>query len=673
MKTITNSLFRLVVGGVFTYCLTSFTQQAFAIEGLKITVPSANAVLSWPSTNTETYIVQYRNTLSATDSWVTLADYFPASSTNITYFVDSSNVVQFSSLVTGGGGSGGGIVLPSDTSSLMSSESSLITSDVATDDTSDDMPPLPWDIFPMLSGDGSLSASSSMSMSQLDSGGGIIMSPDGLTGSNGSSGTGFYRVVRDGAHVYGLTNNSTLSGEVQMPIEIAVGSTDTIQSVTFYNVADDSPVIGVTAYTNSGGGWTFDWNTVKVQNGNYNIYAEVDFTTDDPVSSAAIPVSINVNNVISFPNYFTCIYGSQMWVYAQTIANVPYTLDMYDDGTNYLGTFSGNADSGGTISFLWDLTDGNGYTFTSTNFFGAFTVTPSLSMQSSSLANNSASTSSPAFQRLEQKPMFQPNGAQPNGNQPTDYAIQTWALEPNTWWSRGNKFVIAYAPLKDPVADPVTVLHEQLMMLGGWDGNDGGVIGSLGGNDFSGQLSPGNVPQTSAFQMNDGPSKTNLLSYLGDYSYRNFYFFGHGNPSVIAGVNSASAINKDTIARTLGNFLTAKRPSNFHPYRFVFIDGCDCGKGNFCEAFGIPAQTVNNQFFANAAVVSRAFIGFKKTINFDSAQWDYRSMMLGQFFTSLQINTPVSICVYNAKQATFQPMDASVVIYGATDLQINSY
>src|ERR1035437_2153844 len=87
---------RLIVGCVFACCLSWFTPQTFAIEGLQISVPSTNAVLSWPSDPSETYIVQYRNTLNATDSWQTLADYYPAfSNTNQTTFVHS-NQLSFS-------------------------------------------------------------------------------------------------------------------------------------------------------------------------------------------------------------------------------------------------------------------------------------------------------------------------------------------------------------------------------------------------------------------------------------------------------------------------------------------------------------------------------------------------------------------------------------------------
>lgn len=59
--------------------------QTFAIEGLKLSLQCSNVVLSWPSMEGETYIVQYRPTLRANDPWRTLTSSLPAGTgTNIT-------------------------------------------------------------------------------------------------------------------------------------------------------------------------------------------------------------------------------------------------------------------------------------------------------------------------------------------------------------------------------------------------------------------------------------------------------------------------------------------------------------------------------------------------------------------------------------------------------------
>jgi len=637
MKTSGKIIGRLAVGCVLAGCLSRFTPQTFAIEGLQISVPATNAVLSWPSDPSETFIVQYRNTLNATDSWATLTNYLPAdSSTNFTSFVDP-NPVQYGSITGGGtnsGGGGGGIPLPDETNSVS--------------DTN-----------------------------------GMIVTP----------GLGFYRVVRDGVHLWGITNGMVLHDELITPIEFSVDSTDQVVGITFYDT-NNSPIIGASAQPN-GSGWLLVWNTTMSYNGDYNIYAELNFASDS--SAISVPVSVTVSNVISFPNYFSQVFGDQMWIYAQTIPNAGYEIDLYDENTNYLGSFNDYADADGTVSFTWDLTDGNGNTFDSTNFFGVFTVTNSsssnirsaLTAQSGSVAD--FQTASPARKSFSAKVAAKGGGIHPNDVNSIASSKQMWVKEGR--WTPNNNWVVAYAPLTDPSTDPNTSYKESLMMLGGPDGNDGGVIGTLDGNDFHGTLSPGNVPQTSAFELADTNSRAQLLSYLASSTYENFYYFGHGNDSAISAYNSAATgITSQQIAFALGNVpLSFSGPPELinidppimvyptinpsirrvalHPYRFVFLDGCETGTGNFCEAFGIPAVTVNTNFFAAAGVEPRAFLGYTQEISFNTAQWDWRAFMIGGFLADWEGNNlDLQSCVGNAQNAIysegFQPMDSSAVIYG---------
>jgi len=107
MKSIIKSSFGLVAGCALVCCLSS---RSLAIEGLKLKIVSTNVVLSWPSAPSETYLIQYRHTLSTTDSWTTLADYYPPdySGTNITYFEDT-NMVDCGCGVSGSSSGSGGI------------------------------------------------------------------------------------------------------------------------------------------------------------------------------------------------------------------------------------------------------------------------------------------------------------------------------------------------------------------------------------------------------------------------------------------------------------------------------------------------------------------------------------------------------------------------------------
>jgi hypothetical protein len=67
--------------------------QSLGIEGLRISVQCPDAILGWPSSPEETYIVQWRATLSTNTPWVTLTNSLPAAaSTNWTTFVDSGRI-----------------------------------------------------------------------------------------------------------------------------------------------------------------------------------------------------------------------------------------------------------------------------------------------------------------------------------------------------------------------------------------------------------------------------------------------------------------------------------------------------------------------------------------------------------------------------------------------------
>jgi hypothetical protein len=617
--------------------------SSFAIEGIQVSIQSSNVVLSWPSLTNETYIAQYRHTLQSTDSWATLTNYFPASqTTNITYFVHS-NSVDFGTPPSGGGTNTGGVPNPGGTNDY-----------------------------------------------------------SGPPGTNGIAGTGFYRVVRDGVHMWGITNGMVVSNVLVTSIELAVDTTDEVVGVSFYDTNTLSPIIGASAQNVGGNQWLLTWNTTHSYNGEYAVCAQVDFATTNSVMSQ--PVGITVDNAISFPNYFSQVYGDQMWIYAVTFPDAAYTLDMYDDNTNYLGTFGGNADDTGTISFLWNFVDDSGDTSSSTNFFGVYTVDTSGEPEVVSKATPRAARSATFLASTPaNKTMFNKfNGPHPNGDSTAVTANQLWAQEGS--WTPNNYWVLAYAPLTDPVTDPNTSYRESLMMLGGADDEDLGVIGALDANGAHGNLSPGNFPETSAFQLGDATSRANLLSYLSSYAphYENFYYFGHGNNSAISAYNVANtAITSDQIAYALGNVPlimndgdpvfdgwdpdvpTMVQPTMvpsilhaaLHPYRLVFLDGCDTGAGTFCEAFGIPAVTAGTNFFASAGVESRAFIGFTDEKSFNTSTWDSYSLMMGGFFEDWLGGLPVENCIGNAQNNVYTSvvsMDSSAIVFGAVDMVHNT-
>lgn len=632
---------------VFAF-LSLSTIHTFAIEGLQLSVQSSNVVLAWPSTADETYIVQYRPALDAGFSWLTLTNYFLAApDTNVTFFTHS-NIVQYPP-PTGGGTNGGGSPLPP--MPMAKFKSGTSGSEIHVNDASEDTT---------------------------------------------NEYAGFYRVVRDGVHLWGITNGMIISNVLVTTIEFAVDSTDQVVGVTFYDMNSASPIIGASGQSLGGNRWLLVWNTTLSFNGDYAICAQLNFASDPPVTSQ--PVTVTVDNVISFPNYFSQVYGGQMWIYAVTIPNAPYELDMYDENTNYLGTFEDYADSTGTISFLWNLVDANNNFSDSTNFVGVFTVDTSgranLRPQVVSPSGTAADflASPPAMKPISAKFKSKNGGFQPNDFDATASSKQLWVKEPN--WTPNDNWVVAYAPLTD---DPTTTFKEENMMLGTVSTGNDGVLNALANDTYS-NLSPGNTPNSHAFELVDSSSRDQLLNYLADSRYENFYFFGHGDDSHISAYQGTdSVISSDQIAYALGNvplsynngpgYLINTDPpiivyptvnpsiqrAALHPYRFVFLDGCGTAMGNFCESFGIPAVTVTTNFFAAAKVESRAFVGYTKSITFNAAQWDWRAFMIVDFLQDWRSAAyTVQDCMSIAKAAVFQPMDSSATIYGAVDMKANT-
>ena len=107
----------VVIASVFSSAL-----HVLAIDGLRLSVQSSNVILSWPSVEGETYVVQYRQTLNPTDSWQTIAPSVSAAvGTNFTSYTDNG-VVQYP-LVLDSGTNGGGDFSPPSPDGLTSDTS----------------------------------------------------------------------------------------------------------------------------------------------------------------------------------------------------------------------------------------------------------------------------------------------------------------------------------------------------------------------------------------------------------------------------------------------------------------------------------------------------------------------------------------------------------------------
>ncbi len=713
MKTIRIQILAVVVASILTSAL-----HTLAIEGLQISVQSTNAILFWPSATNETYLVQYRPTLDTNSSWMTLTDDYPAAmGTDMTFFVHS-NSVQYPLVQGGGTNDGGGSPpLPEDMSGGTSDSTATTTTQPSVpmvQPVSGSGDAVPMAILPpgfdlsgyliyypstgeWMSGNGYTVPDNSASSTQTSD----IQPMD--SGGDTNQYTGFYRVVRDGVHLWGLTNGMILSNEVITPIEFAVSFTDQVVGVSFYD-GNTNPIIGAAAQPVGSNAWFLEWNTTMSLNGTYNVYAELDFASNDPVVSA--PVTVTVNNLISFPNELAQSFGNWMWIYAQTIPNAAYQLDLYDENTNYLGSFLDYADNNGVISFIWDLTDYNGNPTSSSTYYGFYTVdTSSLSGGSPATLIKNVNAGSPSFQSLSlpHKALSGISGAggpSPQGSSPSANANYFWSKE--NPWSLNGPWVVAYGLFS---GNSTWDANDKDMIIGS-PGNNEGVLQVLDQNDSGLNVSPGNNWST-VFTVDSPASAQQLLGYLqgslngSNNKYRNFYFFGHGNNHEFGSYTGAGGdLTQDQIAYALGNVPlsydyaivlpfggygypviriptpTTVQTAALHPYRFVFIDGCDSAAGTMSEAFAIPAATLSTNNFIAASRESRVFIGYTGVkYNWDQFGYLPYSEMMYNFlnaWTTGSLNAQQ--CVNAAKQdtwptgRTYANMDGSAVVYGTADL-----
>jgi hypothetical protein len=559
MKTIKMTYFILAV--IFVTAV-----HSFAIEGLQITVPGTNAVLSWPSDTSESYLIQYRHTLSVTDSWTTLTDYYPPdySGSNITYFVDT-NFVDFGSGVGDGGTNGGGIdpMIAMGASGLASLEPMVL-------ETNGDTVPL--FLYPPgtdLSGMTIIDPSTGQSISRS----GLVRTnagsaspdgfqPDGAYSSTNSTspGTGFYRVVRDGAHMVGVTNGAVWSGKVNVPLEVA-NPYGTVMSIAISaidpNTGNAAPIGNSQKIGPFNGPLVATVDTTVMSNGVYNLQAYAhweDGSASGEWEAISPPVSITTSNEITFENFMpqfgdpgdVADFGATNYglVFNATSAhtNVNWTVDFYDSSSNYVGSVSGNSPDG-NISFTWDLTDALGVAHTNDAFFNSYISTDYIDPPAPTFWKNS-------------DPWLGPG---------------QWAI------AAQHVFELPWYNILPTESDDIYNEMDEFVSRAG---SNGGLSSST----------PANPADGSAYAINGGSAGgaanwTAFRAAIYAPRTRNLVYFGHGGPTGLGWTsnNTNVFIPVTEIAQKLGNM----NGTNGHAFRFAFIDACDTANGNLCSALGI--------------------------------------------------------------------------------------
>ena len=569
--------------------------QTSAIEELKVSVQCPDVVLSWPSVDGETYIVQYRPDVTTNSAWTTLTNYFPAvSGTNLTVFVHS-NALSCPAQGSGDGGGGTTGGPPSPDYATTSTSSGTGIDDAATAAVPMVMPKdntkmlLPLVIYPP----------------GLDLSGHIIIWPDGSTdewsenvvaayevtreqeidgpqpadSGGGDPSAGFYQVVRTVPHVFGLQDGAVLSGVYQLQAEFGNVDGGTLKEIT---VSDDGAAFeGADSIIPTNGTLPFILDTTRMSNGVHNLQliaymvpTNASPTPDgsDAFAVEAPPVSIVVSNEISFPYWEPLYFADWQVLYIQARSahtNTDWQIDLYGDDSSYIGSFTGHSDDG-LIAVAWNLVDPYGQVRTDAFFIPVIT-TP---------------YSDPAGPKIWRGYDYFPSRGD-------------WVVANQQAWQGWNN-----AEELDSMADSI-------------------AQGAQGAGFIV--RPPGAGGQAFRLPVTDNNAVTNawhtFYNAVTNFVSRNLFYFGHGHNSTLGGYTHPGdgyGLSATEIGYGLRNlpwyegFFTSAPLANPQRYRFVFIDGCEGADGNLPFLFGVTNNRDPDLHpYQPGEMRPSAFMGFK--------------------------------------------------------------
>jgi hypothetical protein len=380
-----------------------------------------------------------------------------------------------------------------------------------------------------------------------------------------------------------IPQQSTLSGIVQIPLNIGT-NVDTNASILF----DINGLVGNTTVIQSNGNWFAQWDTTAVPNGTYQVQLEYPF--DDDISAFGVTSFINVQNDVCFPNNLS-ICGSALFAVPQTVnTNGTFTMDVYDDQTNLVTSVSGSVDANGDCNdpntsqpgITVSLQDTNGVDLPSSYFTIVVTTWPAVVSNQGAVHANGLGGGGHGRRR------FGHEGA----------------------WNGVRGWVMAYMPI---FGTEQSVSSSKLNELMGTAAaavlnNPGyGTEGILNGEYTTAD------GYASAMTLSASRDWGTLASLLHDTSSRNFYYFGHAGKALLGSKKNSNYFDGNNLEQILRNSANPLTTNSLwqHPYRFVFLDGCQTAAGTLSALFGIPNMVVTNEVWAAAGLAPRSFLGWQ--------------------------------------------------------------
>ena len=383
-----------------------------------------------------------------------------------------------------------------------------------------------------------------------------------------------------GIGVSGGAHNTVLSGTVPLTVEFGSDDTNQFLEQVFLTDNDGDDNLPGTTFPDfplaKGVLPNGVWDTTQVTNGVYTL--QLGAKLNDEMAFLDAPISITVSNVMWTPDPWK-VGGQGIYVGVQTVfTSGTWRLDVYDDQNIYLGHLTGSFGADGYCNYPGIA--GPGFSLDNTNGQG----------------NQNPSTAYTLVMT-----------AHPPGGPPFPTLTNTVLIEPAWNFAPTYATTCYYNPFNPIKAgyDEVRALMEDI-----WNTEQAFHPNLLG--NF-------NTP----FEIQLLGDWFTVVTNLANPFSRDFIYFGHGSPNILGvGTNiSASAVAIDTKDIEIILHNTATDPlvgTNRHPYRFVYLDGCETADGKWPLVFGIPKQTgmTTGDFINKRGIRPRAFFGWNRKKRF---------------------------------------------------------
>lgn len=563
-----------------------------AVGDLQISLQGTNVVLSWASTNSDYYLVQYSTNLHSSHPWQTLTNWMPGSDGTNTVFVHS-----------------GAFHVPT------VSPDSLGYNDLLSAQTlnQEEVP------LAMRANDPDSAAPVFLYPPGFDFSGFLLYDPvtqtwrsgNGFTRDNPPNplnpGTNtptsipfemkFYKVVQHGIQCLGITNGMTLSGVVTIPIEVGIEDGELTTICVRENGVPVGESIKIKPFSSQ---LQIVLDTTTMSNGLHEISAFASWIpttgSGDGGDVESIPVTVDIFNPISFPNWmdrFGEVTNRIVFSAQSAFTNIWYYIHIYDSNANYIGTLE-NYSSDGNIHQTWNLIGPDPEFYSYFNEPCIYSMIEIIPLMEEGLdiqfENKDVVFSSKEKQEIQlRENMHYLGPIKVTYKQTDNWTIDgMWVVANQQAWHDENDFL-------DIASDGFALAAETL----------GLVVFPIEARPFGTSF---RIPCKDASESNQINAWNKVFDALTNNAFRNFFYLGHGGPNLI-GTNEFCGISAEDIRVALHNY--AETHLNRHTYRFVFLYGCETTSGIWPQAFGIKnRENIDIMDYIDSGTRPSVFIGF---------------------------------------------------------------